>query len=311
MFRHFEKQQSLPTMKMRLLSIAFMVYCAIAAAFANVRTVNLTGAWKGPNDLMVNLCADTENRLYVCYCGIFRTYGWTNFSTTISGDSLIMKSTEVYAPFEGRFKIESVDRLAGTLTMGNPDDAWYYDGNTELLKQKPEMPENLNPDLEGIILPSDYGVLSLDREKAWEVLSTVSPRSCGYAEKATVEKLLNAKAYPLTPEEMINFKRVRSIQIDARDGIFSYPYFNCRFREIDGKVFFEKTSGSQRKSGFIYRNNPESLIFLGGWSVNDDPKTAYGSDNSVAGTVYKIGDRKAIMIFPSENDRVEIYELTR
>ena len=38
---------------------------------------------------------------------------------------------------------------------------------------------------------------------------------------------------------MIGFKRVRSIQIDARDGIFSYPYFNCRFKEIDGKYFLK------------------------------------------------------------------------
>ncbi|MDE7443289.1 MAG: DUF4893 domain-containing protein, partial [Muribaculaceae bacterium] len=254
-------------MKKRLLIIALMAYCAISAAFANARSVNLTGAWKGPNDLMVNLCTDNQTQLYVCYCGIFRAYGWTNFSTVISGDSLIMTSTDAHAPFEGRFKIESVDRLVGTLTMGNPDDAWYYDGNATLLKQKPEMPENLNHDLEGIILPADYGALSLDREKAREALSTVSPRSYGYAEKATVEKLLNAKAYPVTSEEMIGFNRVRSIQIDARDGIFSYPYFNCRFRKIDGKIFFEKTSGSQRKSGFLYQNGPESLIFLGGWSV--------------------------------------------
>ncbi|MDE7509597.1 MAG: DUF4893 domain-containing protein, partial [Muribaculaceae bacterium] len=107
------------------------------------------------------------------------------------------------------------------------------------------------------------------------------------------------------------FKRVRSIQIDARDGIFSYPYFNCRFRKINGKIFFEKTTGSQRKSGYIYQNTPESLIFLGGWSVNNDPQTTYGSENSVAGTIYKIGPAKAIMIFPTDDHRVEIYELTK
>lgn len=122
---------------------------------------------------------------------------------------------------------------------------------------------------------------------------------------------MNAKTYPITPKDMIGFRRVRSIQIDARDGIFSYPYFNCRFKNVDGKVFFEKTAGSQRKSGFVYQNSPESLVFLGGWSVNDDPQTGYGSTNSVVGKVYKIGPRKAIMIFPTEEDRVEIYELTK
>ena len=278
-------------------------------AFAD--TDNLTGAWKGPKDLMVNLCIDNDKQLYVGYCGILRTYGWVDFTTSLTPDSLIIKSADIGSPFEGRFKIESDNRLVGKLEMGSHGDDWYFNGNAELVKEKPVMPENLNPKLEGIILPSDYGVLARDRNIAWEALSTLTPKSYGYAEKKMVEKLLNAKTHPITPKDMIGFRRVRSIQIDARDGIFSYPYFNCRFKEADGKVFFEKTTGSQRKSGYVYQNSPESLVFLGGWSVNDDPQTEYGGSNSVVGKVYKIGPRKAIMIFPTEEDRVEIYELTK
>ena len=278
-------------------------------AFAD--TDNLTGAWKGPKDLMVNLCIDNDKQLYVGYCGILRTYGWVDFSTSLTPDSLIIKSADIGSPFEGRFKIESDNRLVGKLEMGSHGDDWYFNGNAELVKEKPVMPENLNPELEDIILPSDYGVLARDRNIAWEALSTLTPKSYGYAEKNMVEKLVNAKTYPITPKDMIGFRRVRSIQIDARDGIFSYPYFNCRFKKADGKVFFEKTTGSQRKSGYVYQNSPESLVFLGGWSVNDDPQTGYGSTNSVVGKVYKIGLRKAIMIIPTEEDRVEIYELTK
>lgn len=286
-----------------------IVISGFLTAFAD--TDNLTGAWKGPKDLMVNLCIDNDKQLYVGYCGILRTYGWVDFSTSLTPDSLIIKSTDIGSPFEGRFKIESDNRLVGKLEMGSHGDDWYFNGNAELVKEKPVMPENLNPKLEGIILPSDYGVLARDRNIAWEALSTLTPKSYGYAEKNMVEKLLNAKTYPITPKDMIGFRRVRSIQIDARDGIFSYPYFNCRFKKADGKVFFEKTTGSQRKSGYVYQNSPESLVFLGGWSVNDDPQTGYGSTNSVVGKVYKIGSRKAIMIFPTEEDRVEIYELTK
>lgn len=286
-----------------------IVISGFLTAFAD--TDNLTGAWKGPKDLMVNLCIDNDKQLYVGYCGILRTYGWVDFTTSLTPDSLIIKSADIGSPFEGRFKIESDNRLVGKLEMGSHGDDWYFNGNAELVKEKPVMPENLNPKLEGIILPSDYGVLARDRNIAWEALSTLTPKSYGYAEKNMVEKLLNAKTYPITPKDMIGFRRVRSIQIDARDGIFSYPYFNCRFKKADGKVFFEKTTGSQRKSGYVYQNSPESLVFLGGWSVNDDPQTGYGSTNSAVGKVYKIGPRKAIMIFPTEEDRVEIYELTK
>ena len=298
-------------MNFRFLILALIAYSSMTALAAHAETRNLVGAWRGPKDLVIDVCDDGRNQQYVCSCGIFRTCGWVNLSTTFSNDSIIIVSEEVGHPFEGRFKIVSTDRLEGVLTMGNVGDEWFYNDSCELIRQKPEMPDNLNHALEGTILPADYGVLSLDRVMAQQALQAVTPDSYGYAEKREVEKLLNAKTYPLTPKEMTGFKRVRSIQIDGRDGIFSYPYFSCRFREIDGKIFFEKTKGSQRKSGFLYENSPESLIFIGGWSVNDEPQTAYGSENSVAGTVYKISADKAIMIFPSEQSRVEIYELVK
>ncbi|MDE6095344.1 MAG: DUF4893 domain-containing protein [Muribaculaceae bacterium] len=289
--------------------VTLLSFCGFLTSFAGIST--LPGAWKGPNDLMINLGTDGQNHLYVCYCGIFRTFGWVDFTTTLTSDSLIMISTDTGQPFEARFKIESDNRLVGMLKMGNPGDEWFFNGNTELVRQKPIMPDNLNQELEGVILPSDYGVLSRDKEIAWEVLSTLTSKSIGYGERNEVERLLTAKTYKISPDDMVGFRRVRSIQIDARDGIFSYPYFNCRFKRVDGKMFFEKTTGSQRKSGYVYQNTPESLVFLGGWSVNDDPQTSYGNDNSIAGTIYKISPRKAIMIFPKREDRVEIYELIK
>ncbi len=45
--------------------------------------------------------------------------------------------------------------------------------------------------------------------------------------------------------------------------------------------------------------------------MNNDSRTEYGGTNSVADTVYRIGPRKAIMIFPTSYNRVEIYELTK
>ena len=186
---------------MKRIYIAFIALANLSTPFSYAETGNLTGAWKGPKDLMMNVCDDNQNQQYVCSCGIFRTWGWANLSTTFSNDSIIIVSEEIGNPFEGRFKIESNDRLEGNLTMGNPGDEWYYNDKCELLKQKPEMPDNLNHALEGTILPADYGVLSLDREIAQEVLSTIAPGSIGYAEKTVVEKLLNAKRTPFRPRK--------------------------------------------------------------------------------------------------------------
>ena len=53
------------------------------------------------------------------------------------------------------------------------------------------------------------------------------------------------------------------------------------------------------------------MVFLGGWSVNNDPQTTYNSPNSVAGMVYKIGTGKIIMLFVMSNQTFEIYELKK
>lgn len=272
---------------------------------------DLTGKWNGPKDLMINLCTNGNGGLYVCYCGIFRTFGWADVVLMEDGDSLIMTANDAGSPFEARLHIESSDTLIGTITMGTSEEEWFYGGKAMLVKQKPIIPEQLNHELEGIIHPSDYGVLALDRDIVWNALSAVSPTMYGYAEKGMIKRLLEAKIYPITPDDLMELCHVRSIQIDGNLGLFSYPYFKCRSWKKDGKVFFEKITGSQRKSGYVYQNSSESLIFLGGWSVNDDPQASYESTNSVAGTIYKIGENRVIMLFPANNNRVEIYELKK
>ena len=165
--------------------------------------------------------------------------------------------------------------------------------------------------LYGIIKNRDWDRLVLDREQALSVLGRLSSNAYGTDERLMVKKLLTTKALEISNQELLAYKRVRSIQVNDM-GIFSYPYFNCRFKRMDGKIFFEKTSGSQRKSGFIYDNKPDSKVFLGGWSVNDDPQTTYDSENSVPGMLYKLGSNKIIMLFLAPDEQsFEIYELTK
>lgn len=165
--------------------------------------------------------------------------------------------------------------------------------------------------LYGIIKNRDWDRLVLDREQALSVLEHLPSDAYGLNEKAMVKKLLTSKNLRITNQELLAYKRVRSIQVNNM-GIFSYPYFACRFKRKDGKLFFEKISGSQRKSGFVYDNKPDSKVFLGGWSVNDEPQTTYDSDHSEPGMIYKIGTNKIIMVFLAPDEQsFEIYELTK
>lgn len=65
--------------------------------------------------------------------------------------------------------------------------------------------------------------------------------------------------------------KCRSTQADQY-GIYRYPNFQCRIRRTDRGLFLEKTSGSQRVSGYLFREGTQRYVFLGGATVNDEPR---------------------------------------
>lgn len=167
----------------------------------------------------------------------------------------------------------------------------------------------VNPSLREFIYHNDYDRLVMAKEKALDMLASLGDDAYGIKEREMVKRLLTADELEFSSQELSAYRKVRSIQVNNL-GIFSYPYFSCRFKTKDGKTFFEKTAGSQRKSGYIYDNMPASKIFLGAWSVNNDPQTAYDDGpNAEAGVLYKIGAKKLMMLFVTPNRSFEIYEI--
>ena len=125
------------------------------------------------------------------------------------------------------------------------------------------------------------------------------------SQQTEVLNLLNQKHIPIIESELLNLKQVKSIQI-TNYGIFEYSYFNCRFTQKSGSIYYKKTTGSQRQNGFLYRKDANTVYFAGAWSVNDDPTKEYGSDQSVVGVFYKLSSGKYIMIMPGGNTSTNI-----
>ncbi len=206
--------------------------------------------------------------------------------------------------------------LAGKAQSGSVGYGYAYTDSVEVIEvidvvEAVDSLDYVDYSLYGIIKNRDWDRLVLDREQALSVLDHLPSDAYGLNERASVRKLLTTKNLKITNQELMAYRKVRSIQV-SRMGIFSYPYFSCRFKRKDGKLFFEKISGSQRKSGYIYDNKSDSKVFLGGWSVNDDPQTTYDSENSEPGMIYKIGPNKVIMVFLAPDEQsFEIYELIK
>jgi len=123
---------------------------------------------------------------------------------------------------------------------------------------------------------TDIELIEGDLSKSLTFLNSLSETTSYIEERPMVQNLLRQNLYNITPNDLIQYKKVRSIQVEPY-GIFLYDFFNCKFSMRNGTIFFQKTTGSQRKSGYIYRKDDKSAIFLGGWSVNDEPLTKYSS----------------------------------
>lgn len=130
-------------------------------------------------------------------------------------------------------------------------------------------------------------------------------------ERDKISKMVNSKKLPISSQEFLNYRRVKSIQCNMmRLGINEYSFMPCKFSYKDGKLFFQKTGGSQRRSGYLYQKDASSYVFLGGWSVNNDPQTTYDSSHRLAGILYKVAQNIMIMIFAGDYE-YEIYYITR
>jgi hypothetical protein len=150
-------------------------------------------------------------------------------------------------------------------------------------------------------------------------VATVNSRQFGpkdLQELDALRTLFSQEDSPMQEQDLLGRWRCRSIQV-SRYGIFRYPYFNCRISSRGDTLFFEKTSGSQRKSGRLYPNDAFSYIFIGASTVNEEPQRRYRRSESrdlrkfnVVGRFVRKGDR-VIAVFPEEGNTYEVYELKR
>jgi len=127
-----------------------------------------------------------------------------------------------------------------------------------------------------------------------------------------LKKLLSQAAQELTTKDLMSLNSVRSIQI-TQYGTFVYPYFKCTFKSRKNDLFFEKTAGSQRKSGTLFANNKHTMIFLGAKTVNNEKQRQYSGINlnknkeHDAAAVFLKRDNIVFAVFKKKNG-FEVYE---
>ena len=95
-------------------------------------------------------------------------------------------------------------------------------------------------------------------------------RGASPSDLAAIDSVIHAQATTASPSALTGTWRCRTIKLGGLTPDVIYSWFRCRISERGGALFFEKLSGSQRTSGFLYSEG-SGYVYLGASYV-----TAYG-----------------------------------
>lgn len=156
--------------------------------------------------------------------------------------------------------------------------------------------------------------------RAW--LDHASDPTFDPSARALAGRLIDAAPRAIEPARLAGRWRVRSIQ--ASDlGIFVYPYFDAVIEPQGDGLRFRKTTGSQRRSGWLFARGDrgDEYVFLGGRTMNDAPPVGYSADEPDAagpretdtvGVLYPLSPDQAVLLLDADREGgFELYELRR
>jgi len=105
-------------------------------------------------------------------------------------------------------------------------------------------------------------------------------RGASPSDLAAIDSVLHAQAASASPAALSGIWRCRTIKLGGVTPDVIYSWFRCRISERGGALFFEKLSGSQRTSGFLYGEGG-GYVYLGASYVTGEKPPHY-SGNGVA-----------------------------
>jgi len=159
----------------------------------------------------------------------------------------------------------------------------------------------------------------------WDALSILEGPSSEPARRLLARYHDDQFATP-DPETILGEWKVRSMQPDGSGGVIVYPWFDAVIGVDYGEVFFRKLSGSQRRSGRLFRDfghlsQNAGLVFLGSRTIGDEPAPVYSGwllydlpepDTDTFGRLYALADDHVVMVFDAvDASQWELYELKR
>lgn len=143
------------------------------------------------------------------------------------------------------------------------------------------------------------------------------------SDMSTIHAVLDPASQPMSDGEARGAWRCRTIKLGGMTPSVVYGWFNCRIADRGGHLFFEKTSGSQRVSGWLYPDQSGGLVLLGANTVNGEPERRYSGSGASAGadatpddavgvlTAIGPGHARVEFPYPVQESTFDVLELKR
>ncbi len=106
--------------------------------------------------------------------------------------------------------------------------------------------------------------------------------------------------------------RCRYLKLGPDEAIAIYDWFSCRVFDDGAGWVIQKTSGSQRSQGRLYRLSAERLLFLGALHYAGESPQWFGTDaaRNQLGVLTRFADGRLVLEFPEplHDSRFDILE---
>jgi hypothetical protein len=116
----------------------------------------------------------------------------------------------------------------------------------------------------------------------------------GSGDASAIDSALGAESHAPSAGEIAGSWRCRTIKLGGITPYVVYSWFNCRITRHGGGLFFEKTSGSQRTSGFLYPGDG-GFVYLGASSVTGEPQHVYSGNGASGGAAATPDDQIGLL----------------
>ena len=155
----------------------------------------------------------------------------------------------------------------------------------------------------------------LDKYEETRKAALAEAKAGSAVEVAALDALLAKPLLSLPDFNLGGEWQCRTIKAGGSGALVVYGWFKCKVSDDGSGWMLEKTSGSQRTTGRFYDDGQTRSIYLGSFSVSNDPARPYGNgpESDQVGYAFRTGPAEWRIEFPAPQyeSQLDILEFKR